>query len=594
MCGIVAAFSATGPVPDLAPGSRTLHHRGPDAAGTFRSPGGRAALAHRRLSIIDLSDAGRQPLADNSGRFWLVFNGEIYNYRELRRELAGYPFRTETDSEVLLAAFIRWGPACLDRLIGMFAFVVWDEAEQRAFAARDRFGVKPLYLATARDGSLILASEIKALHATGTVAEPDPVTWAGYLRHGRYEQGTRTFWRGIESLPAGHSLTWSPEGSGVRRWYDLAGRVGAEFDGRAVEAVEEKYLALLLDSVTLRFRSDVPVGINLSGGLDSSTLLAAVRGVQGEGSDVAAFTFATGDPAYDELPWVEEMLARTRHPSVTCVLRPRDVPGLAESVAVAEEEPFGGFPTLAYARLFERARERGVTVLLDGQGMDEQWGGYDYYRSALTGEPVGIVQGTVSSPVRPDCLVPEFAALAEPVDDPQPFSDTLRNAQYRDLTLTKIPRALRFNDRVSMRAGRELREPFLDHRLVELALRQPAERKIRGDAGKYLLRRIVTERLPSRVMEAPKRAVQTPQREWLRGPLRAWVTEQVELALEQHEGTWLRSDRVRPAVAAFLAGEGDNSFFVWQWLSLALHTTQRAAVEDEVPRRGGCESDRVG
>jgi asparagine synthase (glutamine-hydrolysing) len=205
-----------------------------------------------------------------------------------------------------------------------------------------------------------------------------------------------------------------------------------------------------------------------------------------------------------------------------------------------------------------------VVVLLDGQGMDEQWAGYDYYRTAVNGS-APLIQGIRQSPVRPECLVPGLCPLAW--QPPAPFPDRLRNLQYRDICFTKIPRALRFNDRISMRASTELREPFLDHRLVELALRQPAERKIRDGQQKWMLRSLVTELLPKGVLEAPKRPLQTPQREWLRGPLRGWATERIGYALESG---WLDADAARREWQVYCAGEGDNSFFVWQWISLGL------------------------
>jgi len=562
MCGIAGIFgSDTSGIEAMV---AALGHRGPDGRGIHRD--GDAALGHTRLSIIDLSDCGLQPMSDPTGRWWIAFNGEIYNYLELRSEL-DRDFRTGTDTEVLLAAWAAWGPACLDRLIGMFAFLLWDERERTLFAARDRFGVKPLYFHEA-GGALRIASEIKALHAAGVPAEPDAAAWATYLAFGLKDHSKSTFWTGIQALPAGSLLRWCDGNGSVRRWYDLAERVGMELDPRSDEAVIEEYRGLLEDSVRLRFRSDVPVGINLSGGLDSSTLLGLVQRVQGPESDIQAFTFVTGDPAYDELPWVEQMLARTCHPLVVCSLAPEEVPALAESVARSADEPFGGLPTLAYARLFERAREAGVVVLLDGQGMDEQWAGYDYYRTAVNGS-APLIQGMQRSPVRPECIVPELRALAwqELAPYAAPFPDRLRNLQFRDICFTKIPRALRFNDRVSMRASTELREPFLDHRLVELALRQPAERKIRDGQQKWMLRCLASELLPKGVVEAPKRPLQTPQREWLRGPLREWAAGRIERALETG---WLEADAVRREWRAFCAGEGDNSFFVWQWIGMGL------------------------
>jgi asparagine synthase (glutamine-hydrolysing) len=316
----------------------------------------------------------------------------------------------------------------------------------------------------------------------------------------------------------------------------------------------------------------VPVGITLSGGLDSSTLLALVQRVEGAESDVKAFTFVTGDPAYDELPWVRQMLSRTRHPLVACHLDVADVPALAASVQATEDEPFGGLPTLAYAQLFARAREEGVIVLLDGQGMDEQWAGYDYYRTAGATSAAGTVtvQGTTRTVTRPECLTSDFRALAAPLVPPAPFADSLRNLQYRDAVYTKMPRALRFNDRASMRSSTELREPFLDHRLFELALRQPRDRKVGPDGGKVMLRHMAGRLLPRGVVMAPKRPLQTPQREWLRGPLKEWARDMIATAVERFGSSWLSAPAVDQAFTAYLRGDDDSSFHVWQWISLGL------------------------
>lgn len=579
MCGLSGIVGRGWTLAQLQAMVAAQRHRGPDASAVYEDPDDVAGLGHNRLSIIDLSPAGRQPMASWNGRFQVVLNGEIYNYRELKDELSDYPFRTKTDTEVILAAYARWGERCLDRLLGMFAFAIWDEQEKRLFVARDRFGVKPLHYHRRPDGALLFASEIKALHAAGVPARPDAGTWSSYLAYGLSDHSERTFWEGVLTLPPGHSLTWENGRVRIAPWYSLLDRVGAEFDDRPEESVAEEYLALLKESVALRFRADVPVGINLSGGLDSSTLLGLVQAVQGPESDVKAFTFVTGSAEYDELPWVESMLRRTRHPSIVCSLSPADVPALADSVQAHQDEPFGGLPTLAYARLFERARQEKVIVLLDGQGMDEQWAGYDYYRSAVDGTDAGTVQGTRSSPVRADCLTPEFRARAEPFAAPRPFPDVLRNLQYRDVRFTKIPRALRFNDRASMRSSTELREPFLDHRLVELALRQPAERKIRGSVHKWMLRKLVKGLLPSVVGEAPKRPLQTPQREWLRGPLRDWADARIESALAEHGGSWLDPAAVRAARQDYAQRGGENSFFLWQWVSLGLMKGAEKAVD---------------
>ena len=549
-------------------------HRGPDANGVYLCRGRVAGLGHDRLSIIDLSDAGRQPMSDPSGRYWIVFNGEVYNYLELRAELASrYSFRSQTDTEVLLAAYQVWGEACLDRLLGMFAFAVWDEREQQLFAARDRFGVKPLYVHEPATGGLWLASEIKAFHAAGLPAAPDPAVWATYLGTGMYDHQRETFWRGVRQVPPGGCFTWSAaHGCRERIWYDVAHAVLALGpETRSENEVGEELLRLLEDSVRLRFRADVPVGICLSGGLDSSLLMGLVQRLQGPESTVKTFTFFCGDPAYDETPWVSQMLAATKHPAYFCRLTPAEVPALAARVQAVQDEPFGGLPTLGMAKVHERAVAEGVVVLLDGNGVDEGWGGYDYYARAKDVDPSrGPVQGTHRPAGDEACLTPEFAATATRFTAPQPFGDALRDLQYRDIRYGKIPRAMRFADRVSMLYSRELREPFLDHRLMELGLRQPAERKIKAGQGKWLPRQIAARLLPAGIHEAPKRPVQTPQREWLRGPLRDWTEAQVGVALQQVGGRWLDAAAVRQRWQRYQAEGGDNSFFLWQWINLGL------------------------
>ena len=591
MCGIAAAFEVQDPAAAAAAIVDAQRHRGPDAQDLWHDAESRLVLGHDRLAIRDLSDAGIQPMHDPSGRYVVSFNGEILNDAELRSALESrVRFRTRTDTEVLLAAWARWGEDCLERLIGFFAFLLYDRRERTLWAVRDRFGVKPLYLHRPTSGGVLAASEISALITAGAPPDRNDETWAAYLARGVHDEGRRTFWRGIERLEAGCLARYRAGELTHRRWYDGAARM-ADVETRDEAAVIEDYRALLEDSVRLRFRSDVPVGINLSGGVDSSLLLALVHRLEGEESDVAAFTFTCGDDRYDELPWVEQMLDQTRHPLVVAQLTADAVPDLATDVHRHQLEPFGGLPTLAYARLFEHARRAGVIVLLDGQGMDEQWAGYDYYAQLVGGATLhgtalhrSAIQGSAGSPTRPDCLVPEALALDAPAtsapSNPTSWQLTastsanacaVRDRQLRDLFETKLPRALRFNDRVSMRASCELREPFLDHRLVELAMRQPLGRKRRGATGKVLLRQIARDLTPKRVAEAPKRALQTPQREWLRGPLRDWAEAMIDRGIE-HSGMLDRRVATREW-QSFLRGEIDQGFFAWQWISLGLDAT---------------------
>lgn len=577
MCGIAGIFGKSWQIEQLSAMQKAQNHRGFDSCGIYADPQKRAGLAHNRLSIIDLSNAGNQPMQSLDGKLHLVFNGEIYNYLELRRELAPfYDFRTQTDTEVLLAAFQKWGTSALERLIGMFAFVIWDEAEKTAFAARDRFGVKPFYYH--RNGeNLLIASEIKAIHAAGIAKTPNLKTWANYLAHGITDNGGKTFWQDIEKLPAGSFLTWKDGVLTVKKWYDLAEKVGDEFDARSENLVSEEYLELLKDSVRLRFRADVPVGINLSGGVDSSTLLGLVGILEKNTAQVAAYTFTTGDERYDELPWVARMLEKTGHPLVVSKLEAREVPSFAASIQGFQDEPFGGIPTLAYAKLFATARRNGTIVLLDGNGLDEQWAGYNYYSARK--DSAQIVQGTAEKPVKPHCLKNEFLALAEETNFSAVYPDVLRNLQYRDIYCTKLPRALRYNDRNSMHAATELREPFLDHRLFELAFRQPAERKVADGVHKKMLREIVKKIIPAKIVEAPKRALQTPQREWLRGALKDWTRDLIETGLEGLGRDWLDQKSVFEELEKFNAGKSDNSFYVWQWISLGLIGSKSGQME---------------
>lgn len=570
MCGVAGMVGPGANEAAVAAMVAYQRHRGPDAQWVVGADGG--WLGYDRLAVIDRSSAADQPLATaDGGRF--AFNGELYNHVELRAELTDHAFRTRSDTEVALAALHRWGPGALDRFVGMFAGLLWDGPRGRLLGFRDRFGVKPLHYHRAADGTLTVASEVGALFAAGVTAEADPSAWATYLATGRADESAGSFWTGVRTVPPGHLLRWEAGEVRVDPWYDLVAAVGDEDDRRPEAVVADEYRALLDESVRLRFRSDVPVGVNLSGGVDSALLLGLVRRLPDE--QVTAYTFATGDDRYDETPWVTRMLRDVPHRAHTSVLTPGEVPTLAAGVQAVADGPVGGLPTLAYARLFADARSAGTVVLLDGQGMDEQWAGYDYYDLAGAGGPVPVVQGLIDRPVRPEALGPALADRVAVPADPGGFTDPLRRLQLRDVQATKLPRALRFNDRVSMLASTELREPFLDHRLVELALRQPTDRKRRDGTGKVLLRSLAARELPGEVVTATKRPVQTPQREWLRGPLRPWAEGRLEAALAAFGGDGLDPVVVRAAWEAFAAGEGKNGFFPWQWVNLGLAVEQR-------------------
>jgi asparagine synthase (glutamine-hydrolysing) len=540
-------------------------HRGPDAKGMYSSEN--IALGHNRLSIIDLSSNGNQPLYSTDKRFVIIFNGEVYNYTELKNLLKNnYEFVTQTDTEVVLAAWLTWGEKCLDRFTGMFAFAIWDTNEKKLFAARDRFGVKPFHYSIIND-TFIFASEIKAIHATGLVNEKaNEEIWVTYFVNGLYDFNEQTFWKNIFKLPAGHQLVWEQNNIRISNWYNLPNKI--KLDTRKQEDVEAELLFLLEDAVRLRFISDVPVGVCLSGGLDSSLLLALIQKVKGKDFPIHAFTFYTGDDRYDELPWVEQMIKHSAVIHHACKLNVNEIPSLASKIAFQMDEPYGGFPTLGMSKVFEKAAELGVKVLLDGNGMDEGWGGYDYYQKANSVDfSKGPVQGSNKVFNLEDCLTESFIHKNIKTPKNQYHTDPVLNLQLRDLLMSKIPRSMRFADRNSMAYSIELREPFLDHRIIELGLNQPIEYKIKDGKGKYLVRKIAQQLMPNQVSEAPKRAVQTPQREWLASELSNWVKT---LIGELENNPWFKPKSIKLTYEAYQKEMPDNSFYIWQMINTAL------------------------
>jgi asparagine synthase (glutamine-hydrolysing) len=578
------------------------HHRGPDATGKYFDQNF-AALGHNRLAIIDLSPKSNQPFIDNSGRYVIVFNGEIYNYIELKEDLQNqYDFKTESDTEVLLAAYITYGKSCLGKLNGMFAFAIWDNHNKKLFAARDRFGVKPFFYSLFNN-TLYFSSEIKAIHAAGIPKVTNEKVWASYFAFGSYGMPNETFWEGIHQLPGGHFLCFSPQQchsepveelpraepalslskEGVRelttqKWYCFEEEVAKQPKNLTFEQAKQHYLGLLKDSIKLRFRADVPVGFNISGGLDSSVLLALVNlqesgnsnnkchpePVEGQQSAINAYTFYTNNSDYDELPWVEQMISKTHNPLTKVLFQADAVTALAEKMTWHQDEPYAGIPTLAYAAIFEQARKDGVLVLLDGQGMDEQWAGYDYY----TQENEATIQGVLQSPYKINMLSDSFLAKALKPIYPKPFDDSILNKQYRDLFYTKIPRALRFNDRISMMYSTELREPFLDYRLIEFAFSLPLDFKIRNGQTKFMLREIASEYLAADLVFAPKRPLQTPQREWLATDLKQWVNQQFEGVENSSASGWFNIDELQKELKLYFEGNIQSSFHIWQCISL--------------------------
>lgn len=560
MCGIAGIIGDKANNDTILKMLETQKHRGPDFTDKWVLET-QAALGHNRLSIIDLSQGAHQPFFSDCGNFVMVFNGEIYNYIELKALLQHkYIFKTKSDTEVLLNAYREWGENCLDQCNGMFSFAIWNIKEKKLFAARDRFGVKPFYYFFDQN-NFIFSSEINTLFSAGVEKKPNEKVWLSFLTEGSYGLPNETFCNAILQLEAGHFLTLQNKNVQVKKWYHFEERI-LKLQNSFQDNEEEYITHLLLKAINLRFRADVPIGFNLSGGLDSSTLLALIDQQQIDKSTIEAFTFITNDARYDELPWVKSMLEKRPYHLNSCLLLAKEVPDLASKMAQLQAEPYGGIPTIAYSKIFKTASEKGVKVLLDGQGSDEAWAGYEYYMT----NSQNIIQGVASSPFKPNVLDPDFVKKYNKVNYPTPFNDRLLDLQFRDLFFTKIPRALRFNDRISMMYGTELREPFLDFELVEYVFSRPQSFKIKAGIQKWLLRKIAEKFLQKELVLAPKRPLQTPQREWLSTDLKDWVSAEID-HLKKNE--WFNQKEVQLELDKFFNGDNQSSFHIWQWINTA-------------------------
>lgn len=574
-------------------------HRGPNGHGARLMPG--AVLGHCRLSIIDLSDRAAQPMLSPDSRHAIVFNGEIYNHQELRRELeGGFQFRSESDTEVLLAAWLRWGEASLERLDGMFAFCVYDIAQRRAFFARDRFGQKPLYLAV-RTGRLHFASEVKALLAAGIEARPDLSVWGRYLTTASYDDTSETFFAGVTQLLPGECASCSFDGRIVRRrYYRLADHFSplALHEAEAAERVRE----MMVDVCRLHMRSDVPVGVMLSGGLDSAALLASLDIAGVLSPAVRCFSVDFGKEL-TERPWIEAAAGRYGLASmVSSYTLSRFVTGI-RPMMWHQEAPVGGLMNCALDAVMQDARACGVNVLQAGAGPDEIFGGYrslhnlylglslrtdrsnvearvnDYARNwgvdprtareaaerALT-ESHTAIDGTLA--VRPEGLTKELRTKChQSAADVGSLGDPLRDSQLRYLQGSKIPRNMRMLDRLGMAYGIEIRLPFLSHRLVELGIALSPDLYFTQGRSKGIVRTAFCDAMNNEVRLATKRSIQAPQGRWLRTePMASYVERLITSESFAARGLF-DVDVCRQLFARFRAGEFDNSFFVWQWVN---------------------------
>lgn len=566
MCGIIGVVGKKTAQNIFAQARDTLAKRGPDDAGLFYDAANEIALGHRRLSIIDLSKAGHQPMASSDGRYAIIFNGEIYNYLELKQELEKTcQFTTKTDTEVILYAYEKWGNKCLQKFNGMFAFVIWDKKTKKLFAARDRLGIKPFFYYS--DGrALSFASEIKALLALGIKAVPNENMIFDYLYHGLYDHTDETFFAGINVLPPGHCMIWFDGQTLITKYWDAA---DIKPNHNLDEAeTRRQFISLLSDSIRLRFRSDVPVGVNLSSGLDSNSIYHYALEVTG--GQLHTFSMCSESPEYNECAVLDSVLSDEQKKYWhTSTLTPSEVFKRAAALNRIQDQPFGGVPTVAYEKMMGAVKEAGITVLLEGQGGDELLAGYAYYQNpALSLAASQDSSKLVHRDVLNNAWVDRFDFRKE-IFFPAPLASPLANAQYRDLRYTKLPRVLRFNDHATMAHGRELRLPFLDYRIVEFCFALPEEYKIRGKNQKVLLREAMKNIVPEVIQKAQKKGFGAMQTEWFKQYFKNEIYTLLDSDSFKSRPFWDHK-KLRERVDEFYQGKENNSFFIWQCFNLEM------------------------
>ncbi|MEM8811232.1 MAG: asparagine synthase (glutamine-hydrolyzing) [Pseudomonadota bacterium] len=633
MCGITGFVSFRAENPDLLAEraqamADAIAHRGPDGARVWCDPEAGFAIGHRRLSIIDVSEAGAQPMISASDRYVLCYNGMIYNAEDLRAELSphGINYRGHSDTEVLLEAWARWGPKkTVEKLIGMFAFTIFDRRDKRLWLVRDRLGIKPLYWG--RFGDLFLyGSELKALRAhPDWPVEVDRDAVAAFLRLA-YIPAPRSIYRGVRKLEPGTMLEIGPgEEPRIEPYWTLENVVesarNGRFDGSDEEA-EEALDALLSDAVKKRMFSDVPLGAFLSGGIDSSSVVALMQ--QGETRPVRTFSIGFSEAGYDEAPHAKAVAAHIGTDHTELYVDPETAQGVIPSLPRIYDEPFADSSQIPTFLVSEMTR-RQVTVALSGDGGDELFAGYNRYlhgaalnqwldrvprlaqcaakRSITALSPgawdtlfsavpgrfrppnagnklhklAGALGGTGDQAYKqfltqwpnPNDLLetglePEF--LTDRPSTRALVPDYVERMQYIDAKTYMVDDILTKVDRASMAVGLEARVPILDHRVVEFAWRLPNSMKLRDGKGKWLLRRVLSRYVPDNLIERPKMGFGVPIEHWLRGPLRDWAeTLLAEKALQENG---LRPAPIRARWESHLSGRENHQYPLWTVLML--------------------------
>jgi asparagine synthase (glutamine-hydrolysing) len=620
MCGITGIFDTRGSHPDINRAvlqrmNDSQFHRGPDEGSLHIEPG--VGLGHRRLSIIDIA-TGQQPLFNEDGSVVVVFNGEIYNYQELIPELQalGHVFHSKSDTEVIVHAWESWGENCVKRFRGMFAFALWDRNRQTLFLARDRMGVKPMYYALLDDGTLLFGSELKSLMAHGGLRRDiDPLAVEEYFAFG-YVAEPRTIFKQARKLPPAHTLfiqRGQPVGAPVEYWdvrFTLDNLI-SEDDAQA-ELVQR-----LKESVRLRMIAEVPLGAFLSGGVDSSAVVAAMAGLSQEPVNTCSMAF--DDPAFNEAEFAQMVADRyqTRHRFETVKSDDFD---LIDTLARLYDEPYADSSAIPTYRVCQLARKH-VTVALSGDGGDESLGGYRRYRLHLMEErmrgalPLGLrrplfgtlgriypkadwaprmfrakttfeglsrssVEAYFSSvsvlrgPMREALFSDQFKSELAGYNAQEVFSrhaaragtdDPLALIQYLDYKTYLVGDINTKVDRASMAHSLEVREPLMDHELVDWLATLPTSHKVRGKEGKYIFKKSMESHLPDAVLYRPKMGFSVPLARWFRGPLKQRVRDAL-LGPRLAETGWFNRPYLEHLVDAHTAGQRDYSASLWTLL----------------------------
>jgi asparagine synthase (glutamine-hydrolysing) len=571
MCGFSAVIALHGATADVDIARRmadVLRHRGPDDSGSYASSG--VAFGFRRLSILDLSPSGHQPLVSEDGQLVIVFNGEIYNYVEVRAELVerGHRFRSTGDTEVLLHAYQQWGADCLPRLNGMWSFLIHDRRRRIVFGSRDRFGVKPLYRHDGH-GRILLASEIKALHASGLYeAKTNWRRVAHFLGHGDHsiDPSGETFYEDVVEVPPGSSFELTLDGRTTTRRFWSLDRLEPPSDEAPSQALRD----LFEDAVRLRMRSDVPVGVSLSGGLDSTSIVSAMARLleaepagRREGS-LKAFSY--GSPEFDESQYIAATVVQTGAELHQVATSTTELWQRLDEVLWYHDEPLHSATALIGFEIYRLASAHGVKVVLTGQGADEVLAGYPNYFVHYWSELVRrgaaraawreieaycavhggdrdllfrqVLQRSVKETLYHVGLLRRLAARRTPHHNPlaatwyapellrtlpreedRPPNGSLKSVLRASVERHSLPLYLRIEDRNSMAHSVEARLPFLDYRLVSLGFQIPAQWKLRGPWNKYVLREAMRGRIPEIVRTRPdKMGFPTSVAQWFRGP----------------------------------------------------------------------------